>query len=189
MMRRFVLVVMSCFVVVSAQDTAKVRSNYLAVFPLSLCLGTVGAGYERVSFGRHGIFADFQYSFPLIQKGYTGSCGYRYHFRNGGSGPFVGLFFRFGLVEAKMMDASKDNYTYKLRYRMVGLNYGKRGTIFKKLRLNYTYRIGIGYPLQNTISWNPAPPDDFGGISRRGIENIIKFTSVIDGELAIIFPF
>jgi hypothetical protein len=188
-MRPVWLIVLFCSIIGSAQDTAKVKSNYLAIFPLSLCLGSVGAGYERVSFRHHGIFVDYQYSFPLIQKGYAGSCGYRYHFKNGGSGSFVGPFFRFGFVEAKMMDASKDKYTYKLYYRSVGLNYGKRGKIFKKLHLNYTYRIGIGYPLQSTISWHPAPPEDFGGISRGGVENLIKLASVIDGELSLIFPF
>jgi hypothetical protein len=59
------------------------------------------------------------------------------------------------LVEAVMKDENRYSYTCKLEYYSFGLDWGKRGKIFK--RFTYKFRIGVWYP-QCTLFTIAQPP-------------------------------
>jgi hypothetical protein len=169
-------------------DSARVHGYFLGINPLSLVFGGLSMNLERVT-GRHGLFVEGNYTSPLFgSEGYEGCLAYRFHFRASDRGGFFGPFVRTGYMASKIRDESRTDYRYSLHYTTFGMTVGKRKYLWARHGWLYTWRLGIGYPLRSSFSWDTQPPEKINGVSTGFLEAVVKASSWLDGELSISFP-
>jgi hypothetical protein len=188
-MKRFVTLCVLIFAVsVRADDTLSRALNFIGISPIMPLFGILDGEYEH-RFGHHGLAIGGQYALPLLEEAYSVSVDYRYHFTKDQLSRFIGPYFRTGYLAQEITDSDRSKYRYSLKYTSIGIDYGKRAYLWEKIKLLYSYRIGIGYPFESKIDWHGARPESIGGISIGTFEGLIKISSYIDGELTIGWAF
>ncbi len=170
-------------------DTVRPNPNFISFDPVTLVLGGLNANYERL-FGHCGILVEGNYTFPLLgSKSYDGVLACRYHFVESNTGGFVGPYIKTGGLEGSIANGSGTTYRYNFHYTTAGLSLGYRGWLWQRHHLLYTVRLGGGYPLSTTWSWNIAPPGTINGVSTDFVKTIAEFPGYFDSEAGISFGF
>jgi hypothetical protein len=180
-----IIILLLAFSVMS-QDSSSIKSNFISLDPLSLCLGSIVINYEHVFAARHGVLLEGDYSLPIISKAYGGMLGYRYHFSSSSKGHFIGPFVAYHYSRSKMQDEYKHDFYYTLKYSALGFDWGYRWQFFKIM--NATIRLGLDYPFMD-LKWDEAPPESFHGLQTSLVTSIIKAACYVDGELTIAVSF
>jgi hypothetical protein len=169
-------------------DTSARKSNYISFSPISLLVGAVNGNFEHL-FGRHGAFIEGEYGLPLLAKTRVVSLAYRYHFSDNVLSGFCGPYVKVGYVSQKVDDTqNRASYEYALNYTAVGADIGRRGNLWKKFRLLYTLRVGLGYPF-HAIDWQPYRPEKIGALWTSTFEKIILINAILDAEFTATFSF
>jgi hypothetical protein len=169
-------------------DTLPIKSDFLGISPISILLGVIDGDYEH-KFGNHGMALHGQYAVPILEEAYSVGIDYRYHFSRTVKSKFVGAYFKVGYLAQDVVDQDRSKYRYSLDYKAIGIDYGKRGVLWKRFNLLYTYRIGVGYPFSSKISWHDERPESINGMNISTFEMLIKVSTYIDGELSVGWAF
>ena len=168
-----------------ADDAIQCKSNYFGIDPISLCFGSINLDYEYVIAQHHGIFIEGFYSLPFaFSKSYSASSAYRYHITAGCRKSFLGPFCNIGRIEAFGIDDDDSRYYYTLDFVSLGVNWGYRRKVFKKIPI--TLRIGAGYPFYK-FKWKQDTPSTIMGIKRSFYRKVALIGAVLDGEFTITF--
>jgi hypothetical protein len=162
-------------------DSVPPRHNRIQLNPLGLLSGTVGGNYE-FRFDRHHAFAiEGFYIIPLLtSKGHAFGGMYRYYYKQN---TFFGLFFKKGLGSSKLPSPEQrdtTSYTLDFSYTTLGPNWGKAWYINNRFPISF--RIGIGLPMQNEVSWKDESKYPW---NPKLFETTTRISSLFDGEVTI----
>jgi hypothetical protein len=142
-------------------ETPKYPQTMSVGVPSGLLFGGLGATVEYLLGYRHGLLAEGSFDLLGPSAGsWAAGTGYRFHFRPGLDGPFLGLFLRRAGVrtEIPLDESPKMTYDLEADLLLAGANLGYRWMSAKGW--NAVVRGGFGNPVESEIRWGPTEPKD-----------------------------